>query len=182
MSEFSRTIVIDPWPRDGGAVELDARADECRALAVRFGLLEVTRLAGRGQLERSDDGREIRFHGRLEAEVVQSCVLSLDPVRSSIYEPVERRYWVGPGAPPERDPDAVDPDEEELELLEGRTIDLGEILAEELALALAPYPRATGAEPPAADLGAGISLGGPDQEPSDSPFAVLHHIHTKRTA
>ena len=114
--------------------------------------------------------------------MVQSCVLSLDPVRSSIHEPVERRYWVGPGAPPERDPEMVDPDEEDLEPLAGSTIDLGEVLAEELALALAPYPRATDATAPVAALGAGISLGGPDKEPSASPFAVLHHIHNKRTA
>lgn len=182
MSEFSRAIIVDPWPQGGMAIDLDAQAAEREALAIRFGLLEVTRLAGHGRLDRSDDGREIQFRGWIEAEVVQSCVLSLDPVRSSIREPVERRYWIGPGAPPEQDPDVVDPDEEDLEPLEGRTIDLGEVLAEELVLALAPYPRATGAEAPVSDLGAGISLGDREKESFGNPFAVLHQINTKRTA
>lgn len=182
MSEFSRAIVIDPWPQGGVAIEVQAEAAEREALARRFGVFEVTRLAGHGRLDRSDDGREIRFRGRIEAEVVQTCVLSLEPVPSSIREAVERRYWIGPGAPPEQDPDVVDPDEEDLEPLPGRAIDLGEVLAEELALALEPYPRAAGAEPAVSDLGAGTSLGGPEKEPSASPFAVLHQIHHNRTA
>lgn len=182
MSEFSRPVVIDPWPQGGVAIELQAQAAEREALAERLDLLEVTALGGHGRLDRSDDGREIRFLGRLEAEVVQTCVLSLEPVRSSISEVVERRYWIGPGAPPEQDPDVVDPDEEDIEPLPGRRIDLGEVLAEELALALEPYPRAVGAEPPTSDLGSDISLGGPEKEPSASPFAVLHQIHNNRTA
>lgn len=182
MSEFSRVIAIDPWPQGGVAIELQAQAAELEALARRFGVLEVTRLAGHGRLDRSGDGREIRFRGQIDAEVVQSCVLSLEPVRSSIHEAVERRYWIGPGAPPAQDPELVDPDEEDVEPLPGRAIDLGEVFAEELALALEPYPRAAGAEPPVSDLGSGISLGEPGKEPSASPFAVLHQIHHNRTA
>lgn len=182
MSEFSRAIVIDPWPQGGVAIELEAQAAEREALARRFAVLEVSRLGGRGRLERSDDGREIRFFGRIEAEVVQTCVLSLEPVRTSIEEPIERRYWIGPGAPPEPDADVVDPDEEDVEPLPGGTIDLGEVLAEELALALEPYPRAAGAAPPVSEAAAGISLDGPEREPADNPFAVLHQIHNKRTS
>jgi hypothetical protein len=40
------------------------------------------------------------------------------------------------------DPDAPDPPE----LLVGNTLDVGEAIAEHLALALEPYPRAPGAE------------------------------------
>jgi len=182
MSEFSRTIVIDPWPRDGLAIELQAEAAERAALAGRFGLLEVTSLAGHGRLERSPDGREICLRARLEAEVVQSCVLSLEPLPTSIREWVERRYWIGPGAPPAPDPEMIDPDAEEIEPLTTPTIDLGEVLAEELALALEPYPRAAEATVPVSRLSPGISLGEPEQEPSASPFAVLQQVHTKRTA
>ena len=49
-------------------------------------------LRASGRLERGDDSHELRFHGWLEAELAQACVVSLEPVPASIRQPVERRY------------------------------------------------------------------------------------------
>jgi hypothetical protein len=57
----------------------------------------------------------------------------------------------------------IDPLADEPEPLEGDRIDLGEIVAEELALAIDPYPRAPGAELAAAAPAAG------DTEPVPGP-------------
>jgi uncharacterized metal-binding protein YceD (DUF177 family) len=186
-NEFARPVVIEPWPDAAITVELSADPGERRALARRFGLLELDLLRATGRLERGDDSRELRFRGWLEAEVVQACVVSLEPVAASIRQAVERRYRrdpaAGSGARAAHDPVVwmVDEDDEEseVEIVTGRTIDLGEAIAEELALALDPYPHAgDAADLVTADLGPDITFGA--AEPADSPFAALRQLHEKR--
>jgi uncharacterized metal-binding protein YceD (DUF177 family) len=187
-NEFARPVVIDPLPDAGIAVELCADAGERRALARRFGLLELDALRATGRLERGDDSHELRFHGWLEAELAQACVVSLEPVPASIRQPVERRYRrIDPAAASgalAAEDDTVwvigeDDEESEVELVSGRTIDLGEAIAEELALALDPYPRAPAADDLVAeDLGPHISFGA--AEPAETPFAALRQLTEKR--
>jgi uncharacterized metal-binding protein YceD (DUF177 family) len=175
-NEFSRSVLIEPWPEDGIEVRLHADPREREALARRFELLEIAALDGHGRLERTGDGKEIRFNGWLEAEVTQACVVSLEPVTATIREPIERRYlWVAPGEQRAERPEDTD---EDVEPLRGSQIDLGEMLAEELALALDPYPRAPDADAlVSAAVGPHVSFGA--AEP-DTPFAGLGQLWDKR--
>ncbi len=191
-NEFSRPVVIEPWPEGGIAVELRADGDERRALARRFGLLALHELQAQGRLERIPGSREIRLTGWLEAALEQACVVSLEPVPAQIRQPLERRYLRSEGLPGgERAAPggpavlvADEDDEGEVELVSGRRIDLGEAVAEELALALDPYPRAPGAaelvaaDLGAADLGQGVSFGVVD-EPAEQPFAALRRLEER---
>ncbi len=64
----------------------------------------------------------------------------------------------------------------------GNVIDVGEAVAEHLALALDPYPRATGADlsaPGLAPGGAGKEGDDPDGEFSGSPFKDLAKLRSK---
>lgn len=178
-NEFSRRVVVDPWPGGGIAVEVTADAAERRALARRFGLIEVTALCGHGRLERAHG--EIVFHGWLEAEVVQPCVVTLEPVPATLRQPIERRYRLGAASIGQEPPHGVVDldDEEEVEAVTGSEIDLGEVVAEELGLSLEPYPRAAAAEVAAAeDLGPYVRLG--PAEPSEKPLAALGQLQEKR--
>jgi uncharacterized metal-binding protein YceD (DUF177 family) len=83
------------------------------------------------------------LEGRLEAVVTQACVVSLAPVPATLAVDF-RRLFVAAAALPAAREVVVDPLADEPEPLPGRAIDLGEIVAEELALALDPYPRAAG--------------------------------------
>lgn len=194
-NEFARPVAIDPLPEAGIAVELCADAGERRALARRLGLLELDTLRASGRLERGDDRHELRFHGWLEAELAQACVVSLEPVPARIRQPVERRYHrIDPAGAPGAAAGAAqddtvwvigeDDEETEVELVSGRTIDLGEAIAEELALALDPYPRAPEAAALGAealvegDLGPYISFG--EGERAEPPFAALRQLKDKR--
>jgi uncharacterized metal-binding protein YceD (DUF177 family) len=182
-NEFSRTLVVDPWPEAGIEVDVSAGPEERQALARRFDLVEVRSLRGRGRLERCEQPAELVFSGWLTAEVVQSCVASLEPVAATLRQRVERRYRLGgrPGAGGDRwQPEGVldlDADADEVEPLSGREIDIGEALAEELGLALDPYPRAVGTEAIEAEaMGPYVSLG--RAEP-DHPFAALRQLQDK---
>jgi uncharacterized metal-binding protein YceD (DUF177 family) len=182
-NEFSRSVAIEPLPDGGIAVDVTADAAERRALARRFDLLEVRSLRGHGRLERDDDPAEVVLRGWLEAEVVQECVVSLEPVPARLCQTVERRYRRS-GAPPsepERFQPAgvidLDDGEDEVDPLSGPEIDLGESFAEELGLALDPYPRAPGAAAiEATALAPYVRLG--RAEPS-RPFAALQQLGRK---
>lgn len=178
-NEFSRVVTIEPWPEAGIAFEVEADPAELAALARRFDLLELTILRAAGRLDRSPDGREIWIRGRLEADGVQACVVSLEPVPATVREPVERRYRPVGEIPEQPEEAWIDPDEEEVEPLAGNRIDLGEAMAEELGLCLDPYPRAPEAEALVVDrLGPDVRLG--PAEPAESPFAALRQLQEKR--
>ena len=178
-SEFSRPVVIEPWPDGGVDVALAADPAERRALARRFDLLELSLLRATGRLERHVPGGEIWFEGWLEAALVQECVLSLEPVPATLRQPIERRWRRVDGPPATAGPEIWRSDDDEVELVTGRTIDLGEMVAEELALALDPYPRAADALALVSErLGPNISLGG--FEPPETPLAALAQLQQRR--
>ena len=152
---IARPVVIDPWPSGSIEVSLEATPEERRALADRFDLVSVERLAGHARLEHCGKGEGIRLRGRLEAQVVQSCVVSLEEVRSTVDEAFECRFTRPGGGVP--DDLAWD---EDVEPLEGTELDIGEVFAQQLALALDPYPRAAEADALVSrELGPNIALG-----------------------
>jgi uncharacterized metal-binding protein YceD (DUF177 family) len=106
---------------------------------------------------------------------VQACVVTLEPVRAQLSEDFTVAFGaVRPAAEGEViiGLDEEDPAEE---LTDGR-IDLGEVVAQQLAVALDPYPRAPGADDRFAQS---------DQEESaakggNTPFAALAGLRPRR--
>jgi uncharacterized metal-binding protein YceD (DUF177 family) len=181
-SEFSRRLAIDPWPDDPVTVDVRADAAERQALADRFGLLAVRSLCGRGRLGPGSEPGELVLRGWLEADVVQACVISLEPVATRLRQRVERRYRpVAAGAAGRNhdQPYGMEElaDEEEVEPVIGGAIDVGEAFAEELGLALDPYPRATGAALDADALTPHVSVG--SEHGARTPFAALRQLQEK---
>ena len=89
-------------------------------------------------------GAGVRVRLALEADVVQSCVVTLEPVAAHVEDSASVLFApeARPGQPFEIDLSAFEGDISEP--LEGDTIDIGELTAQYLALALDPYPRAPG--------------------------------------
>ncbi len=160
--EFSRPVALESL-RDGNTAlyQIVAGAAECAALAKRFDLLAIDRLSADVRLRPEPGGRRLACEATFRARVVQACVVTLEPVASDIVESVAIRYerLAGPLATKEVDISIAD----DCEPLIGDSIDIGEIVAEELALALDPYPRAPDASlalPEASDGGANGNAGG----------------------
>jgi uncharacterized protein len=150
---------------------LRANDAECAALAERFGIPGIARLSGTLDVTRPGQGPAIRIVGEVTAEVTQTCVVSLEPFTQTVGERFVQRYTFEEVAePPEvfSDPDAEEPPEP----IAGDTLDIGEVLAEQLALALDPYPRAPGV------AFGGARFGEAEDAPPASPFAVLKDLKT----
>ncbi|GMG81679.1 DUF177 domain-containing protein [Paralimibaculum aggregatum] len=142
---FHHPVMVARLSRDRETpVELVPTDEENAALA-RF--LDVVALAGVRLTGRMVPWQEAgwRFEGQLAAEVEQACVITLEPVRAHVDQPVERRYLPrADGATPDA-AEETEVDDDAPDRFADR-IDLVETLAEALALAIEPYPRAEGAE------------------------------------
>ena len=138
--EFSRRVQLARLGAREEAYPISAEAGEREALARRFGLISLDRLEAEIRLLRLAGGL-VRLSGRFGADVMQACVVSLEPVASSIEEEFTALY-----GPAESGKSVmIDLETDEAEPFEGDAIDVGEAVAQHLALALDPYPRAPGA-------------------------------------
>jgi uncharacterized metal-binding protein YceD (DUF177 family) len=172
--ELSRRIALASVSDSGEHFRIDATESERQALARRFELVELRSLRAEGVLTVTGHGRRARLEGRLQAEVVQSCVVTLEPVPAEIDESFVRLYSADAGdAPAAVDLEADDPPDP----IVGGGIDVGEAVAEELGLALDPYPRAPGAVLESPD-GAGEAAEGAETR-RESPFAALRGLVKK---
>lgn len=162
VGPLSRPFSVRHLPPNGAEVTIEATADECSALAQDLGLPALEGLVGRYRV--TGTATHVRVRGRLEAALVQTCVVTLDDFSSRLDEAVELEFRAGP----QLDPGAAAGSEHEVDLdapdeLVGDRIDLGAITAEFLALSLDPYPRKPGVdfEKEASD------------DAGDSPFSAL---------
>jgi uncharacterized metal-binding protein YceD (DUF177 family) len=137
------------------------------ALADELGLLSLSALRLTGEITPSR-GDEMVLSARLEAEATQACVVTLAPVPARVDEELRRRYVPGLAAP---EADEIElPEDDTVEALP-EVIDLVEIVAEALMLALPLYPRAPGAEfAPVAQAAEGVP---PLTDEVRKPFADL---------
>ncbi len=186
-AEFSRLVSIEDL--NPGMIErrYEASAEECAALARRFGITALRKLVAEAVLRRKGRSDLIRLEGRLSAEVEQPCVATLEPVIEGVEESFELRFTLDPvkaagesaaagAADVVIDPEADDPPE----LVGPKGIDVGEVIAQQLSVAINPYPRlpdavleeeVLSAGPDSAQAeGAEAEVEGPAKE---NPFAVL---------
>lgn len=154
------------------AVRITANDAERRALAQLWDVLDVLSLEADLQISRwKKDGVKVR--GRVQAKIVQACVVTLDPVEAEIDEPVEA-IFVPEGsrlariAANDSGEMILDPEGPDLpDTFSGDTIDIGVTVAEHAALAIDPYPRKQGVS-----FGERIESTAKD-DARPNPFAVL---------
>lgn len=160
-AELFRPVGLAKIGPAGVRIGVVATAEECMALAARMGIPAVHELSCVFDLvpAKTDPGR-IRAEGVLTGRVTRECVVSAEEFET----PVDDRFvvfFVPEGAESEE----VDPDTEDEILYRGDSLDLGEAAAEQLALALDPYPRIDGAEMP-----------GVEGDEDASPFGALARL------
>ncbi|MGQ7792958.1 YceD family protein [Faunimonas sp. B44] len=171
---FSHSVPVRDIPPGGKFVHLEAGPEERTALAEALGIPAVEALEAELEL-RPVRGRAISVRGAVRGRVVQTCVVTLEPVTQEVLEPVEVELVEEErGARRERKQEIyVDAFETDVpDLYSNGRIDLGVIASEHLALGLDPYPRAEG-------------IGFADHveaapEAERSPFAALRALKTEK--
>jgi Large ribosomal RNA subunit accumulation protein YceD len=140
--ELHRAVPVAEIGPSGLDSMVEASPAECAALARRMGVPAVLSFCCRFHLVRTV-GSVVAARGRLLASVARTCVVSLDDFEVAVEEDFQVRF-----VPAGTETDNPDPEAEDEIPFAGAVIDLGEAAAEQLALALDPYPRKPGAELP----------------------------------
>jgi uncharacterized metal-binding protein YceD (DUF177 family) len=138
--ELSRLVNLDKLYKRGLEYSLKATPIEMLALTHRFNIIAIQSLKANYIIEPGRTAyKGYYLIGHLEAEAIQSCVVSLVDVPENVNlnfelhiidqkhqdQPLEESYQ-----------------QDDIEYSEEGNIDLGEITAQYLSLSLNPYPRA----------------------------------------
>jgi uncharacterized metal-binding protein YceD (DUF177 family) len=152
--EFSRPVALARLGAELFRQDIAANAAERAALARRFDIVALDRLTATVELVRRGKDRFV-LHAAFEADFVQSCAVTLDPVIGAASEEFTLVY-----GPPEAEAELSGTAEDDVafEPIVGTVIDVGEAVSQQVALALPPFPRIPGASveteaPPAHDPG-----------------------------
>lgn len=175
-NEFSRIVTPDRLGAPKVAESLEASPEERAAVARRLGLLTLDRLTAELTVK-NVGGRLFRVEGDWDAAVRQACVVTLEPVPARLGGRLEASFTAdgggaGSGGEVVVDPNAPDADDP-AEAVPAEGLDLGELVVQELAVSLDPYPRAPGAEVPA-------EYSPPEGEDGGGPFARLKALKVKQ--
>jgi uncharacterized metal-binding protein YceD (DUF177 family) len=171
-AEFSYRVKVGHVSANPVQVRVAADARERDGLAALWEVEAVNRLEAELQIARwKKDG--VRIKGHVSGEIVQACVVTLEPVVSTIEQDIDQIY-VPEGSKLARivldgaGEMVLDPDGPDLpEPFAGDTIDAGALIAEFAALGIDPYPKKPGvkfADHIESDV---------EEEKKPSPFAVL---------
>ena len=159
----------------GAELTLAPNEAERAAIAGCLGIEAVDGLRAVVQLARG--GTDIySYEASFEADVVQTCVVSLDLVPAHLTGEFRRIFRVVSSlehrkAGPKAGGEILAGEDEEPDVLDSYTADLAVPLLDELSLSLEPYPRARGA-----------AFAVPEDASSseDNPFAVLRVLKGER--
>lgn len=160
--EFPRPI--DLRQIGNAPIEIEADAAERARLAGRFGIAAIDSLTASVSLE--PEKHVVKASGELRARIVQTCAVSGDDFPVSISEPIALRFV--PATAPHKPGEEIELEAEDLDEIEyeGTSFDIGEAVAQTLALAIDPF-----AEGPNAD--AVRKAVGLADEAASGPFAAL---------
>lgn len=171
--EFSRPFNAERLNDSTRDEKIVANEGERAALAKRLDIPGIISLSAAITLGRvPDDPRLVDVRGTITARVIQSCVVTLEPVEQDVIEEFDTLFasegfvqrWLKDNPHDEYDaPEALD----------GSWLDMGELVTQYLILGLDPYPRCEGVEIPLKNLG--VELGEPVEE-KQTPFAILKKL------
>ena len=162
--EFSRRIDGLRLSVGGEVHDITAKPEERTGLARRFDLLSLDRLVAKVRVTPMAGGY-YRLAADFDADLVQACTVTFEPVPAHIAESFTLTY----GPAEEGGEIVLDGETEPVEPLDDGMIDIGEAVAQQLSLVLDPFPRAPGV---AAETETIIT----DEPPRKSPFAALARL------
>ena len=154
-SEWSHFIDADDVGPDKLRLSITPDKEARQNLVKRLGILGVDSIKADLELNREQGGMVVHVKGHILATLSQSCVVTLDPVKTKVNETFDAWY---------ADPDQaialakvkhdkqvkangetpIIDEQEDPEKIIGGKIDLGEVVTQHLSLAIDPYPHKEG--------------------------------------
>jgi len=157
--------------KTGQKIHLSANAEEKKKLAKRIEAPELVDFEADFEAKKQASGIYLLI-GHIRAKLVQTCVRTLQPVSTSIDEHFDVTF-MDQAVYAEQEGAEEEHEIEDIEVLTGEEVNLGEIAAQYLCLSIDPFPVSDGAIEEK-DLRGKVTL--TDEQShreKTSPFAVL---------
>lgn len=167
--ELSRPLRVEKISPNGVEETIVASGQEREALSKRFDLIDVGSLEAKLHVMPKQGATDFEVTGHFRADVTQRCVVTLEPLPAHIEQAIKVHF-----APPVVVASGATEralGEDDLEPIEDGIMDLGELVAQHLGLALDPYPRKPDVPPVEVEFGAPAA--------KISPFAKLAALKDK---
>ena len=155
--EWSHPFQVNTLENKPLTLEISPDSDEAQRLARRLGIQSLDSLKAKLKIKRIAGSASIHIDGALTAEITQICVISAEPVRSTVEDTFEAWYGEENAAvslTKARKEKMLEKGHTELPLIEEKddpdpvidgAIDIGELTTQYLSLSITAYPRAEGA-------------------------------------
>jgi len=174
--EFSKVLPLEVIDKKPYRLSLEANEEERSALAKRLDLLEMASLKAEVVLNRQGGGL-IHIVGSFSSDIVQKCVVTLEPVPNHVEDefetymaPITSKFFKDINMD-ELDIDVLLQDEKDFpEPIENEEIDVAELVTQYLSLAMDPYPRKEGVE---------VEIECSDEEQDNNPFSALKGLKSE---
>lgn len=147
-SPVSYLVHVARLPKTGTRVKIEADAEQLAALADAHGLRSVTDYRVTLDVTAWKKGG-IKVVGEVKANIVQDCIVTLEPVEQLVAEEVSGLFL--PEGSKLAKPKSAEGEilldaegEDGPELFTGDTVDVGQLAEEFFALGIDPYPRKGG--------------------------------------
>ena len=170
VPELSRPITVTELEGNCLTRQIIANDEECTKLAKRFDLIELKSFSANVKISSLIYEPIVFVEGKLNARVIQQCVVTLEPVANNISCVLSCKYSEMQKI---MDAESVDFDvmtEDPPELIVDGQFDIGILLTEYFGLELDPFPRSLGAIYDKTDDMVNMALG------SSNPFDVLKKL------
>ena len=165
-AELSKIVSLSDIGSGAREYALTASPSECKAAADRLKIPAVHALSGHVRVKASR--AIISVSGDVTASLTRECVASLEELHEDVHDIFD--FELVRGVEPT---DSTGDDGDEIDLTEyhdGDELDVGDILVQQLALAMDPFPRKEGAPSLAETYG---------KQAEESPFQALSEAFKK---
>jgi uncharacterized metal-binding protein YceD (DUF177 family) len=174
MNELPLLVPLGLAAAEPVQIRHDASGQELSEIKTRLGVRKIVSLALSAQLQRTVTGDIYQVSGNIKLIAERSCIVTLENFIETTEGVFDEYFTTSPEqATDQSEHLLIDPDEDEVTLLEQDSIDIGELALQHLVLALNPYPRA-----PDAPLAAGDETIAKTQR----PFAGLDALLAQKKA
>lgn len=151
----------------GLSIRIEATEADREALAKSLDIIACDRLVVDVRLKPTG-AEHFKASGRIEADLVQACVATLEPVPEAFEESFSVAFWPADEIGEEGPDGEIHLDEELPEAIEHGEIRLGDLVYELIAVGMEPFPRSPNA--PVANEDEPVATAG---EKPANPFAAL---------
>ncbi|MEK9827317.1 MAG: DUF177 domain-containing protein [Rhodospirillales bacterium] len=174
MNELPLLVSLGLAAAEPVQIRHEASGQELSEIKTRLGISKILSLALDAQLQRTIIGDIYQVSGNIKLIAERSCIVTLENFIETTEGVFDEYFTTSPEqATDQSEQLLIDPDEDEVTLLEQDSIDIGELALQHLVLALNPYPRA-----PDAPLAAGDETTAKTQR----PFAGLDALLAQKKA